>query len=202
MGWLLRWREGKTRRKFDALGEGCQFTGINYEIKGHVAAGRDCQFAGNLVLRTHKRGHIRLGDGVEISDYVLVQVNAGLDVGDGTYIGPYTVLRDTNHHFQGSDLHWRLMPHITEPIRIGKNCYIGAGSYIMPGVTIGDGAVIAPMSVIHRDVPALEVWSGAPASRIAHRTDPSARSSLRKATEIAALYGFEPPAEVPGAEAD
>ena len=194
MGWWQKRREATVRRQFDALGSDCQFTGINYEIKGHIEAGSRCLFAGNLVLRTHKGGKVRLGNEVELGDYVLVQINSALEVGDGTYIGPYTVLRDTNHHFQGADIHWRLMPHITEPIKIGKNCHIGAGTYIMPGVTIGDGAVVAPMSVIHKDVPALEVWAGAPASRIAHRTDPGARSSLKKATEIAALFGFEPPA--------
>lgn len=194
MGFWQQRAEAKTRRQFDALGADCQFTGINYEVKGHVEAGAGCIFAGNLVLRTHKGGRVRFGNEVELGDYVLVQINSSLEVGGGTFIGPYTVIRDTNHHFQGSDIHWRLMPHITEPITIGKNCYIGAGSYIMPGVAIGDGAVIAPMSVVHKSVPPLEVWSGAPAARIAHRTDPAARSSLRKAVEIAALYGFEEPA--------
>lgn len=193
MGLLESWRKRRVRKYFRALGPECHFNGTNYDCKGRIQAGAECRFGGNLVLRTHKGGHIIFGDRVEVGDYVLVQVNAGLDVGEGTYIGPYTVIRDTNHFFQGSDMHWRLMPHITEPIRIGKNCYIGAGCYIMPGVTIGDGAVIAPMSVVHKEVAPLEVWAGAPATRIAHRTDASVRSSQRKAAEIAALYGFELP---------
>lgn len=193
MNWWQQRREQKIRRAFKALGSGCRFNGEGYELKGHVEAGKDCQFGGNLVLRTHKGGKIVFGDGVEVGDYVLVQVNAGLEVGANTCIGPYTVFRDTNHLFQGTDIHWRLTPHLTEPIRVGKNCFIGAGCYIMPGVHIGDGAVIAPMSVVHKNVPELEVWSGSPASRIAHRTDPSLRSSLKKSAEIAALFGFEAP---------
>lgn len=192
MGWLNDWRKRRVRRRFKALGADCVFSGVNYDLKGRVEAGVGCKFGGNLVLRTHKGGRIAFGNNVEVADYVLVQVNAGLTVGDDTYIGPYTVLRDTNHHFQGADIHWRLMPHITEPIVVGKGCYIGPGCYIMPGVTIGDGAVIAPMSVVHKNVPPLEVWSGAPASRIAHRTDATKLSSQRKAQEIAALFGFEP----------
>lgn len=190
MGWFQDWRKRRVRRRFKALGENCTFSGINYDLKGRLEAGGDCLFGGNLVLRTHKGGAIRFGSRVEIGDYVLVQVNKGLTVGDDTYIGPYTVLRDTNHHFQGNDIHWRLMPHITEPIIVGNGCYIGPGCYIMPGVTIGDGAVIAPMSVVHKNVGPLEVWSGAPAARIAHRTNPELLSSQRKAQEIAALYGF------------
>ena len=149
MGWLNDFRKRRIRRRFKQLGDACVFSGVNYDLKGRVEAGAGCLFGGNLVLRTHKGGHIRFGNNVEVSDYVLVQVNAGLDVGNDTYIGPYTVLRDTNHFFQGSDMHWRLMPHITEPIVVGKGCYIGPGCYIMPGVNIGDGAVIAPMSVVH-----------------------------------------------------
>lgn len=190
MGWWQRWKQRAVRRKFRRMGAGCTLVGIHYELKGHVEAGADCRLGGNLVLRTHKGGKILLGDGVELGDYALIQANAGVEIGDGTWVGPYAVLRDTNHLFQGSDAHWRLMPHITEPIRIGKNCYIGAGSYIMPGVTLGDGAVIAPMSVVHRDVPPLEIWAGAPASKVAHRLEPDQVSAQRKVQEWARLFGF------------
>ena len=66
-----------------------------------------------------------------------------IEVGPRTFIGPHCVLRDTNHSFHGSDLHWRLLPHITEPIVVGERCYLGARSYVMPGVTVGDAAVVA-----------------------------------------------------------
>lgn len=190
MSWWQRWKERAVRKKFRRLGADCTFVGTNYEMKGRVEAGSACRFGGNLVLRTHKGGQILLGNDVEIGDYVIVQANSAVEVGEGAYIGPYAVLRDTNHHFQGSEMHWRLMPHITEPIRIGKGCYIGSGSYVMPGVTIGDGAVIAPMSVVHRDVPALEVWAGAPASKVAHRLQPEQVSAQRKAQEWAQMFGF------------
>jgi len=191
MGWWQDWKDRAVRKKFKRLGRDCTFVGTNYELKGRVEAGDAVRFGGNLVLRTHKGGHIRLGDAVEIGDYVIIQANAAVEVGEGALIGPYAVLRDTNHLFQGSDAHWRLMPHITEPIHIGKGAYIGAGSYVMPGVTIGDGAVIAPMSVVHRDVPALEVWAGSPASKVAHRMEPDQLSAQRKSQEWARMFGFE-----------
>lgn len=44
--------------------------------------------------------------------------------------------------------------------------YIGSGSHIMPGVTIGEGALIAAGSIVTKSVPSKEVWGGAPAKRI------------------------------------
>jgi len=190
MSLLDSWRNWRLRRKFKSVGVGTRFAGVNYEIKGRVYLGAGCTLRGNLVLRTHKGGEARISDGVEIGDYVIIQVNGRLEIGENTCISPYTVIRDTNHLFQGTDIHWRLTPHITDDIRIGKNCYIGAGTYIMPGVTIGDGAVIAPQSVINRDIGPLEVWAGAPATRAAHRTDSSLRTSQRRPLELIAMYGF------------
>jgi galactoside O-acetyltransferase len=47
-------------------------------------------------------------------------------------------------------------------VRIGKNCWIGAGALVMPGVTIGEGSVIGAGSVVTRDVPANVVAVGNP----------------------------------------
>ncbi len=190
MGLSHAWNAWRLRRKFAAVGPGCEFRGGHLEIKGRVELGAECVVRGNIVLRTHKAGKIVFGDHVEISDYTLFQINSSLLVGSNTFIGPYVVIRDTNHYFQGTDIHWRLTPHKTDPIVIEDNCFIGAGTYIMPGVTIGHGAVIAPRSIINRSIGANEVWAGAPASMVAHRLDPEKRSKLRRHQEMVAMYGF------------
>lgn len=51
-------------------------------------------------------------------------------------------------------------------IEIKDNAYIGAGSHIMPGVTIGKGSLIAAGSIVTKSVPDMEVWGGAPAKRL------------------------------------
>ena len=48
------------------------------------------------------------------------------------------------------------------PVRIGKNCWIGAGALVMPGVTIGDNSVIGAGSVVTRDIPSNVVAAGNP----------------------------------------
>ncbi|MBI2424915.1 MAG: acyltransferase [Candidatus Hydrogenedentes bacterium] len=166
------------------------------DVKGHVGLGSNCTLHGNLVLRTHHGGRINLGDSVTVADYVMIQSNASVTIGDGVYVGPYTVIRDTNHTFHGTDIHWRLTPHITKPIHIEKNCYIGARTYILPGVTIGEGALIAPGSILTKNVAPFEVWAGAPsAQRIAHRMDADKASRLKRHSELLSLYGFAVAAE-------
>jgi serine acetyltransferase len=51
-------------------------------------------------------------------------------------------------------------------VRIGKNCFIGAGAVILPGVTIGENSIVGANSTVNRDIPAGEVWAGVPAVRI------------------------------------
>lgn len=190
------WRLRRNRLLFDSVGEGCQLDGMCWEVKGHVFLGANCVLRNNLVFRTHKEGRILIGDGVELADYVLLMANQLVEVGSNTYIGPHCVLRDTNHSFRGSDLHWRLLPHQTDPIRIGSNCYIGARSYVMPGVTIGDGAVVGPASIVTKNIGPCEVWAGSPVARmVAHRTDPSKRSTRKRDLGLISMFGFDAGAE-------
>ena len=57
---------------------------------------------------------------------------------------------------------------IPAPIRIGRRVWIGASATVLPGVTIGDGAVVAAGAVVNRDVPENTVVGGVPARIIRH----------------------------------
>jgi acetyltransferase-like isoleucine patch superfamily enzyme len=50
------------------------------------------------------------------------------------------------------------------PIRIGRDCWLGANCVILAGVSIGDGAVVAAGAVVREDVPALAIVAGVPAT--------------------------------------
>lgn len=56
--------------------------------------------------------------------------------------------------------------YITAPVKIGKNVWLGEGCIVMPGVTIGDGAVIGAHSIVNKSIPPASVAVGAPAKVI------------------------------------
>ena len=56
-------------------------------------------------------------------------------------------------------------------VRIGRHVVVGAGSVILPGVTIGDGAAIGALTLVSRDVQPMTVSLGVPARRIGKRND-------------------------------
>ena len=58
---------------------------------------------------------------------------------------------------------------ITKPITVGKNSFIGARAMILPGVSIGDQAIVGAMSVVSRDVPDHQIVVGNPAKKIGER---------------------------------
>ena len=106
--------------------------------------------------------NIHLGKGVFINSGCKFQDQGGIYIGDGALIGHNTVLATLNHGLLPEERH-DLIP---KPIHIGKNVWIGSNSTILPGITIGDNAVIGAGSVVTKDVPDYAVVGGVPAKVI------------------------------------
>jgi len=103
--------------------------------------------------------NIRFGKRVFLNAGCRFQDQGGLEIGDDCLIGHNTVIATLNHGLAPSrrgDLH-------PSPVVIGRNVWIGANVTILPGVTIGEDAVIAAASVVTKDVPARALMVGSPA---------------------------------------
>ncbi len=81
-------------------------------------------------------------------------------VGDYTMFGPNVIVATAGHP---------ILPELREqgyqynaPVNIGKNCWIGAGVIIVPGITIGDNVVIGAGSIVTKDLPSNVVAVGNP----------------------------------------
>jgi maltose O-acetyltransferase len=105
--------------------------------------------------------NISVGAGVFMNfDCVLLDVVA-IDIGAGTQIGPAVQIYTADHPRDPALRRAALESEI--PVRIGANVWIGGGAIILPGVTIGDDAIIGAGSVVTRDVPAGATVAGNPA---------------------------------------
>ncbi len=100
---------------------------------------------------------ITFGKQVFINHSFTAMSIGGIEIGDHVQIGPHVTIVTDNH-----DLKNRYVLKCRRVV-IGNNVWIGAGASIMPGVHIGDNAVIAGGAVVTKDVPADTVAGGNPA---------------------------------------
>lgn len=105
-------------------------------------------------------GHCHFGKMVYANFNLTLVDDTHIYVGDYTMFGPNVTVATAGHP---------ICPELREkvyqynmPVHIGKNCWIGAGVLIMPGVTIGDNTVIGAGSVVTKDIPANVLAFGSP----------------------------------------
>lgn len=97
----------------------------------------------------------------------------GIHIKSGACIGPKVTILTENHNYDSSDL--RKIPFddvmIKKNVIIGEYVWIGYGAIILPGVTVGEGAVVAAGSVVTKDIPPCAVVGGNPAKVIKYRNE-------------------------------
>lgn len=103
--------------------------------------------------------NITIGKDVFINSGCHFQDQGGIVIGDGSLIGHNVVLATINHDLSPAN---DRKNHYA-PITIGKHVWIGSNATVLPGVTIGDWAVVAAGAVVTKDIPALTVAGGVPA---------------------------------------
>jgi acetyltransferase-like isoleucine patch superfamily enzyme len=89
-----------------------------------------------------------------------------ISIESDTLIGAYCYIISGNHRFAAPNLPVRMQGYEGEPITIGRNVWLGAHVIVLPGVTIGDNAVVGAGSVVTSSIPGAEIWAGVPARRI------------------------------------
>jgi len=105
--------------------------------------------------------NIRLGDGLFLNFNCVILDVVEVTIGDRTQIGPAVQIYTADHPRDAETRRAGL--EFGRPIRIGSDVWIGGGAILLPGVTVGDGAVIGAGSVVTRDVPAGVTVAGKPA---------------------------------------
>jgi maltose O-acetyltransferase len=105
--------------------------------------------------------NIRLGAGVFLNFNCLILDVVAVSIGDRTQIGPAVQILTADHPRDAAKRAAGL--EFGRPVRVGCNVWIGGGAIILPGVSIGDDALIGAGSIVTRDVPAGAKAFGNPA---------------------------------------
>lgn len=111
-----------------------------------------------------KPNGISVGRGSIIGRHCILDGRAGLTIGQHVNIGGRSQFFTGTH-----DVHSPDFAATFEPIVIEDHAWIAAGAIVLPGVTIGRGAVVAAGSVVSRDLPGGKVYGGVPAKELGER---------------------------------
>ena len=145
-----------------------------------LTTGRYCRF--DILKRAQMQAPVlTIGDDVQLNDNVHICALEKIEIGDDVLVASHVYISDNNHGVYSGDCMQAdpALPPVereyqTAPVRIGNRVWIGESVYVMPGVEIGDGAVIGAHSVVTKSIPAGCIAVGNPA-RVIKRYDPSSR---------------------------
>jgi len=141
-------------RKFMNLGMGLT-TGVNVRLEA---------------FPVEERCVLHFGDHIQLNDSIHIAAIECVEIGDYALIASRVFITDHNHGGYSSpingcapDIPPIQRPLVSSPVKIGRNVWIGEQVCILPGVTIGDGAIIGACSVVTRNIPAHSIATGNPA---------------------------------------
>jgi acetyltransferase-like isoleucine patch superfamily enzyme len=141
---------------------------ILLETRGTVRLGRGCQLCHHTVLAPYG-GSITLGERVFVGEQTILYGHGGLTIGDDTMIGPLCAVVPMSHGIERTDVPIAQQAITQKGIRIGRDCWLGAGVKVLDGVEIGDGCVIGAGAVVRESLPPYTVAVGVPAKIVARR---------------------------------
>lgn len=113
---------------------------------------------------------INFGKNIQLNDYVHISAIHSVEIGDDVLMASHVYISDNSHgSYSGdeNDTDPTIPPikrsYYVAPVKIGNRVWLGEGVIVMPGVTIGDGAIIGAHSVVNKSIPSNCIAVGAPA---------------------------------------
>ena len=112
---------------------------------------------------------LKIGNNVSVNRGCILHAGGEIEIGNDVLIGPAVIIYSQNHSYR--DLSKKIINqgYNTKKVNIGSNGWIAANAIILPGVTIGEGAVVAAGSVVTKDVDPNTIVGGNPAIFIKNR---------------------------------
>ena len=105
-----------------------------------------------------------MGNHVSVGWFALLDARGGIEIGNDVNISSYTKIITGSHDIYDKEFTADFLL-----VKVGDYVWIGTGTIVLQGVTIGEGSVIADGAVVTKDIPPYEVWGGVPAKHIRMR---------------------------------
>lgn len=134
--------------------------------KHAVQISKNCTIGKYTRISCGDNGRIIIGENVLIDDFVYIMAHEKIEIKRNTKIAAFTFITDFNHKFKDKTSSLRDQGYETKPVEIGENTWIGTHAVILPGVKIGNRAVIGAGSVVTKSIAQNAVAVGNPAKEI------------------------------------
>jgi acetyltransferase-like isoleucine patch superfamily enzyme len=148
------------------IGEGTMI-GPHVTLSAGIVAGQSCLT--DPVVRLGDRCLVGRGSGIV--------GHLEIDIGDDVWTGHHVYITDQNHGYRDLDRPISVQAMPERPVRIGAGSWLGHGTVVLPGATIGEHVVIGANSVVLGEIPPFCVAAGSPA-RVVREMDPEERQPV------------------------
>jgi len=135
-----------------------------------VQIGNNVIIASNCQIFSRERigkGKFLIGNGTVIGDNAIFDLAADVTIGENVAFGPNCVVYTHDHNYSEENISvpWKGKPEL-KPVVVCNGAWIGSNVTILPGVEIGENAIIAAGSVVTKNIPGNTIWAGVPAKQI------------------------------------
>ncbi|MCA1824701.1 MAG: DapH/DapD/GlmU-related protein [Mycobacteriales bacterium] len=137
---------------------------------GRLIIGKWVHVGSGNHIRCHE-GNLRIGDKCVFGKDNTINCYLDIEFGPAALVADWVYICDFDHRFD--DIHTPIKDQgiVKEPVRIGRDVWIGEKSSILRGVTVGEGAVIGSHCLVNTDIPPYSVAVGVPARVIRNRIE-------------------------------
>ena len=155
---------------FKRLGKGVVFEkGVLVFHPENIEIGDNVYVGHYTILKGYHKNLMVIGDHTWIGQQCFLHSAGGLRIGKAVGIGPRVTILTSQHRALDRDLPVYFSPLEFAEVVLEDGCDIGAGTIILPGVKVGEGAIIGAGAVVTCDIPPYEIWAGVPARKIGER---------------------------------
>lgn len=149
---------------FRALGPDCVFEpGVLVFHADTITLGRNVYVGHQTILKGYYRNEMRIGDETWIGQQCFLHSAGGLTIGSKVGVGPGVKIITSVHAEAGRDTAVLFSPIEFAPVVVEDDADLGVGAVLLPGVTVGRGAIVGAGAVVASDIPPYAVAAGVPA---------------------------------------